>query len=79
MLARLPAVRYFPRMPKARQTAKPDLLPTKDVAQLLGVHVSTVARMVAANEIQPAMKIPGKTGAYLFDRADVERLAREAS
>jgi len=31
--------------------------------------------MVAAGRLTPAVKIPGRTGAYLFDAAEVEKLA----
>lgn len=48
------------------------LIPTAEVAKALGVHVGTVSRMVAGKQLVPAYKIPGRTGAYLFDPADVE-------
>lgn len=54
-----------------------DLITSADVAQKIGVHVTTVARWVAAGSLRPAMKLPGETGAYLFDRAEVEQLASE--
>lgn len=56
----------------------PDLIPTKEVAQALGVHVATISRMVARGDLIPAVKVPGKRGAYLFHREDVDAL-REAS
>jgi len=42
-----------------------------------GTADAPVARMVAAGVIAPAVKIPGRTGAFLFDRAEVERVAKE--
>lgn len=74
MLARKPRVRYLPHMPKDAHTHVPDLIPTADVARMLGLHVATVVRRVQAGEIPYAMKLPGETGAYLFDRKDIERL-----
>ena len=54
-----------------------DLIPTAEVARILGVRVSTVSRRVARGDLDYAMKLPGETGAYLFDRAAIERLAVE--
>ena len=50
------------------------LITTADAAKVLGVHVSTVSRMVASERLRPAVKVPGKRGAYLFNREDVEAL-----
>lgn len=55
---------------------KPDLLPTSAVAQRLGVHVRTIHRWVNEGVLIPVVRTPGIRGAYLFDRADVERLAK---
>lgn len=49
-------------------------LNSEQVAELLGVNRATVNRRAAAGEL-PATKLPGRTGAYLFDRADIEQLA----
>lgn len=65
-------------MPKAPQTTKPDLIPTAEVAAILNIHVATVVRRAQSGEIPYAMKLPGETGPYLFDRADIERLAKSA-
>lgn len=53
---------------------KDDLITTVDVANALGVHVRTVHRMVSAGRLEPAVKVPGMRGAYLFHRADVDAL-----
>ncbi|WOR03039.1 helix-turn-helix domain-containing protein [Mycobacterium marinum] len=37
----------------------------------------TVARWVTSGELKPVHKLPGKNGAYLFSRADIEKLATE--
>ena len=52
----------------------PTYITTADAARLLGVHVATVSRMVAAGRLVPAIKVPGKTGAFLFHPEDVEAL-----
>ena len=52
---------------------------TAEAAEILGVDRTTVSRLVKRGDLEPAMKLPGKTGAYLLARADVERLRRERS
>lgn len=54
-----------------------DAITTAEVAALLGVDRRTVHRMVAAGTLSPTLKLPGRTGALLFARADVEALAVE--
>lgn len=49
-----------------------DLLPTKAVADLLGKTVATVNRWVLEGKLHPAVEMPGKTGARLFRRSDVD-------
>lgn len=63
-------VTNFRHVPKNEQ-----LLPTKQVAELLRVDVRTVHRMAEDGRLPPALKLPGTTGAWLFERADVERIA----
>ena len=50
-------------------------LTTAQAAEALGVSVRTVHRMVAAGTLTPTMKLPGTTGAYLLDAAEVRNLA----
>ena len=57
----------------------PDLIPTAEAAEALGVHVATISRMVTRGDLAPAVKVPGKRGAYLFNRADVDALAAQRS
>lgn len=54
-----------------------DLLTTAQVAELTGLSVATVNRRADKGEIPVAAKAPGKRGARLFRRADVESLAKE--
>ncbi len=49
-----------------------DLIRTKDVAGLAGKTVATVNRWVLEGKLTPAVEMPGKTGARLFRRSDVE-------
>jgi excisionase family DNA binding protein len=52
-----------------------NLIATLEAAQLLGVSVRTVHRMVAQGHLTPAAKVPGRTGAYLFAADDVHAFA----
>lgn len=50
---------------------------TAESSRILGVHVVTLTRWVAEHQLIPAHKLPGKNGAYVFRRADIERIAAE--
>lgn len=51
-------------------TTPPDLIGTAEAAKILGVTPRQVLRIV-----EHCHKLPGKTGAALYDRATVEALA----
>lgn len=51
------------------------LLTSPQVATRLGCSVRTVHRMVKDNLLQPAQKLPGPNGAFLFDEDVVQRTA----
>ena len=51
-----------------------ELLTTSEVADKLGVDRSWVTRLVASGRLVPAMRLPGRTGALLFDPADVDAM-----
>jgi len=57
--------------------AMPDLITSPEAAAMLGVSVRTVHRKIEEGRLTPAKKLPGPTGAYLFNRADVEALAQQ--
>lgn len=50
---------------------------TKQVAEALRTDRKGVRRLVERGTLTPVQKLPGTTGAYLFDRAAVEALAAE--
>jgi hypothetical protein len=52
---------------------------TSEARALLGVSKDTLIRMAARGEITPLHKFPGPNGAYVFDRAEVEKVAAERS
>lgn len=41
---------------------------------MLGVTPSTVSRLVSREELTPAVQLPGKRGAFLFDEEEVGKL-----
>lgn len=59
-------------------TEPADLVGSVEAGRILGRSPRTVTRLVASGALVPVMTAPGGAfGAYLFARADVERLARE--
>jgi len=54
-----------------------ELIGSAEVARLLQINQVTVARWAASGQLTAAHKLPGKNGAYLFQRSDVERIERE--
>jgi len=49
-----------------------------EAAVILSVDRSVVLKKVAAEQLKPVRKLPGRTGAYLFRRSDVEALVKTA-
>ena len=62
---------------RVMQSRADELLTTSQVAVILRKPVGTVNRWASEGRLAFERKLPGRTGAYLFRRADVERLARE--
>lgn len=59
--------------------AMTEYMTTPEVAAILKRPLSTVQWQAARGHLPVAMKLPGKSGAYLFARADIAALAaREA-
>ena len=52
-----------------------NLYGTHQTAEVLEVSRRDVVRLVERGDLTPVGKLPGTTGAYLFDPADVEALA----
>jgi len=50
---------------------------TAQAAEVLDVEHRSVFRMVRRGELTPTAKLPGRTGAYLFDRDEVDALAQQ--
>jgi len=41
----------------------------------VSVHRATLLRWADQGRVKPALKMPGRNGAYLFERAEIQRLA----
>lgn len=54
-----------------------DLIGSTEATRLLRVDKATISRWVASGTLTPAAKLPGRNGAFLFRRADIESLAAE--
>lgn len=50
------------------------LITTAEAVEQLNIDRSTLTRWVASGRIQPAQKLPGLRGAYLFNADEVERV-----
>lgn len=59
------------------QPDKP-LIGAAEAADILGVSKDTLIRMVASGEVPLVQKLDGPKGAYIFKRAEVERVAAKA-
>ena len=58
-------------------TGGADLVTTAEAAAILNYSIQWVNKLAARGDIPVAKKLPRATGAYLFDRADIERIAQE--
>lgn len=54
------------------------MLTTQQVAEVLGIDRSRVVRRVRNGSIPTVGKLPGRTGAHLFDRAVIDSLKEQA-
>lgn len=57
-----------------------ELIGTAEAALMIGKSHRTIHRLVESGALVPALVAPGgRKGAYLFDRADVQRIASEVA
>lgn len=54
-------------------------LTTTEVAQRLGISRNTVLQRVTYGRLKPLLKLPGRTGAYLFDAEEIDKIAASKS
>jgi hypothetical protein len=53
---------------------------TREALEILNLtDPSTIAKYVKRGKLKPSRKLPGRTGAYLFHRSDVEQLRDEVA
>lgn len=63
------------RTPRAKKAA-PEIIGSRDACRILDINKSTLTRWVASGRITPAGRIgKGVTSAFVFYRADVEKIA----
>lgn len=55
------------------------LIGTREAARVLGLSRSTVNRRAGAGNLPYVEKLPGRLGNYVFDRAEIERIAMETT
>lgn len=48
------------------------MLTTKQAANIIGVSPMQISRLVRGGHLEPAIKAPGKRGAYLFEASEIE-------
>jgi predicted site-specific integrase-resolvase len=53
----------------------PGYLSSGEVCDIVGFDRSTLSRWIKDGTAVPAMRLPGKTGAYLFTPDEADRLA----
>lgn len=58
-------------------TTDTDIIGTAEACAILGKHAATLGRWIDSGRIQPATKLPGRNGAWLFWRTEVEQLRDE--
>jgi excisionase family DNA binding protein len=56
---------------------QPPLMGSAEVCNVLGVDRSTLTRWIASGRIKPVQKLPGKSGAFIFTPAEVQRVRQE--
>jgi hypothetical protein len=52
-------------------TSTTDLIGSAEVCDWADIDRATLIRHIAAGKLAPVVKLPGKTGAYMFDRRAV--------
>ena len=51
------------------------LITVREAAERLGIAVSTVHKRISTGQYPVAFKVDGKTGAYLLDPKEIDRIA----
>lgn len=48
-----------------------------EVAEAFGRDTRTISRWTREGRLTPTAKLPGQTGAYIYDRAEITRIVAE--
>jgi hypothetical protein len=64
---------------EARLITPCDLIGAGEAAALLNVSKPTLTRRIAAGSLKPLAQLDGRKGAFIFDRNDIQALARPAA
>ena len=54
-----------------------DLIGSAEACRILGRDKATLSRWIGDGRLTPVHQLPGKNGAYVFRRADVDTLAQQ--
>ena len=54
-----------------------DLMSTAEAADRLGISIATLNRWAKNGAVAPIVQAPGRTGARMFRREDIEALAEK--
>jgi predicted site-specific integrase-resolvase len=54
----------------------PTFVGSAEACEAIGIDRSTLSRWIKDGTAAPAMRLPGKTGAYLFTPAEINRLTK---
>ena len=68
---------YFTLCKSLAMATSDPLIGSAEVCERLRIDRSTLTRRVARGEITPVQKLPGETGAYLFEAGEVARAEAE--
>lgn len=55
-----------------------DLIGTAEASRILGIEKTTLTRWVADGRVTAEAKLPGKNGAFLFNRSEIVAYAAES-
>ena len=54
------------------------LIGADEAAEILGIERSAFTKRIHAGTVKPLTKLSGARGAYIFDREEIQKLAKEA-
>ena len=64
-------------MCKGLRMTEAQLIGSAEACGILGIDRGTLVRWIASGRVRAAQKLPGQTGAYIFNLAEIERAKAE--